>query len=185
MLNSPRLAREAVAMTLLGVISDTHDNIDSALLIARIFREKGVSIVVHLGDIVAPFTLKAFLEELKGIRFVAVYGNNCGEKLGLKRVAERYGGEIHDQPYVVEYSGYRILLLHGSGPRELTDRIARSLAKSGDYDLVLYGHTHNYLLEHVGTTLLLNPGEACGCLTGERTAAMVNLEERVAEKITV
>ena len=165
---------------LLGVISDTHDNIAMARRAARLFRERGVDLVVHLGDIVAPFTLRVFAEE--GVRrLIAVYGNNCGERLGLLKTAQDLGYEIHEPPYTVELSGKRVLLMHGQGPPEETVAIAESMALSRRYDAVLYGHTHrvdNRLLDNV---LLLNPGEACGCLTGHATAALLDLEAMRAE----
>ena len=165
---------------LIGVISDTHDNVWAVRAAARLFREKGVELVIHLGDIVAPFTLKAFAEE--GItRLEAVYGNNCGERVGLNRVAGSLGYRIADWPRTLEAGGRRLLLLHGAGPAEDTIAAAEALAASGRWDAVLYGHTHRVDNRVVGSTLLLNPGEACGCLTGRRTAALLDTASLRAE----
>lgn len=169
---------------LIGVISDTHDNLEAARRAARLFSTRGVDLVLHLGDIVAPFTLRALREN--GVKnLVAVYGNNCGEKLGLREVASKLGYEIHEWPHLVEVDHKRILMIHGIGPVEKTRMLVDSLAKSRDYDVVLYGHTHVVDNRVIGNTLVLNPGEACGCLSGRRTVAILDTEELRAEIIEI
>ena len=160
---------------LVGVLSDTHDNVWATRKAARFLVERGVRVVLHLGDVIAPFTLRVLAEE--GIeKAYVVYGNNCGEKLGLKRIAEKLGYEITEWPRLLEINNRRILLLHGVGSAEKTRDIVDSLALSGRYDVVLYGHTHKVDVRRLGSTLVLNPGEACGCLTGKRTIAILDLE---------
>ena len=160
-------------MALIGVISDTHDDIGAVRRASRIFLKRGVELVLHLGDIVAPFTLRAFHEA--GVdRLHAVYGNNCGERIGLRKAAESLGYTIEEWPRELEVAGRRLLLIHGTGPAEKTVKLAETLASTGRYDAVLYGHTHRVDNRVVGGTLLLNPGEACGCLTGRRTAALLD-----------
>ena len=169
---------------LVGVVSDTHDNIAFARKAARLLLRRGAEVVIHLGDIVAPFTLEAFAEE--GVeKLIAVYGNNCGERLGLLRVAERHGYTIREPPYAVELGGRRLLLMHGQGPIEETVAVAESMALSGRFNAVLYGHTHRADNRVLNGTLLLNPGEACGCLTGRATAALLDLDTMTAEVVEV
>ncbi|BEP16785.1 metallophosphoesterase [Pyrofollis japonicus] len=167
---------------LVGVISDTHDNLDAVKRAAEIFLEKGVGLVLHLGDIVAPFTLRAFHEAGIG-RLIAVYGNNCGERIGLRETAARLGYEIHEWPHLVELDGKKLLMIHGTGPSEKTKNMAEAFARSGFYDAVLYGHTHEVDNRVVGDVLVLNPGEACGCLTGKKTVAILDTESMRAEII--
>ena len=165
-------------------MSDTHDNIRLARAAARALVEAGAELVVHLGDIVAPFTLRAIAGA--GVRrLVAVYGNNCGEKLGLLRAAQGLGFEIHDPPYALVVDGRRLLLMHGQGPPEETRAVAESIALSGRFDAVLYGHTHQPDVRRLGGTLLLNPGEACGCLTGRATVALLDTRTMEARVLTV
>ena len=169
---------------LVGIISDTHDDLGAVKRAAKLFTEKNVELVLHLGDIVAPFTLRAFHDN--GVkRLIAVYGNNCGERLGLRETASRLGYEIHEWPHLVELEGKRFLLIHGVGPVEKTRMLIDSLAKSGDYDAVLYGHTHIVDNRRIGGTLVLNPGEACGCLSGKRTAAIIDAETMRVEVIEI
>ncbi|MEM1638312.1 MAG: metallophosphoesterase family protein [Pyrobaculum sp.] len=43
--------------------------------------------------------------------------------------------------------------------------------------MVVYGHTHQASLERRGKTLVVNPGELCGCLTGRSSYALIDLEK--------
>ena len=68
--------------------------------------------------------------------------------------------------------------IHGSVvcPPEL----ALPLARSGNYDLVVFGHTHE-VEERIEKGLMLNPGEVGGWLTGRCTVALVDLESLEVE----
>jgi putative phosphoesterase len=155
-----------------GIISDTHDNKDNVLKALQIFKNEGVKILFHLGDFIAPFTLKLF----EGFNLYAVFGNNDGEKLLLKKVAEDYGFVLEDGPLEVELFNKNFLLFHGWGSVEKTRKIAESLAKSRDYDFVLYGHTHKRDFRRFGKTLLINPGEACGYLGNTPTIFVLDVK---------
>ncbi len=169
---------------IIGVVSDTHDNIAFTRYAVRMLLDRGAELFIHAGDIIAPFTLRVMWRE--GVkRLIAVYGNNCGEKLGLENTARRLGFEIHEPPLVLELGGRRILVMHGSGPAEHTIRVAEALAASGKFDVVIYGHTHKPDVRRIGNTLLLNPGEVCAYLTGKATAAILDLEKLEASIIEV
>jgi putative phosphoesterase len=155
-------------------MSDSHDNIPNVRKAIEKLVKEGVDLIIHLGDIVSPFTLRELCS--KGIRVEAVFGNNCGEKMLLSKVARDCGGAIGDPPRLLQVGGRRILLLHGFGSKELTVQIARALASSGNYDIVLFGHTHEVLVEKHGETLLLNPGETLGYLTGKASVAVIDTD---------
>ena len=118
----------------IGIISDTHDHHRNVLRAVEIFAERGVECVLHAGDIVAPFTAKAF-SELHGVKFIAVYGNNDGEKLFLRHMIEGFGGEIHEYCYKGELAGRKVYMTH-------THHNVEEVAASQMYDLLVYGHTH-------------------------------------------
>ncbi len=159
----------------IGVISDTHDNKPMVLRAVQILRERSMNAVFHLGDFVAPFTLKLF----EGFKLYGVFGNNDGERILLKKVAEELGFVLDDGPVEIELGGKHFLLMHGSGSVEKTKKIAESLAKSSDYDFVLYGHTHQRDLRNFGSTILINPGEACGYLGDEPSMVILDTESGV------
>ena len=149
---------------LIGIISDSHDHLENVRRALALFRERGVEIVLHAGDFVSPFVSEPFRE--LGVRVIGVFGNNDGDKLYLR---ERFSGvgELHFGPHELELGGRRILLMHE--PRAL-----EALVASGRYDLVVYGHTHKAEIR-AGRPLVVNPGELGGWLTGQPSAALVDL----------
>lgn len=154
-----------------GIISDSHDNLTLIRKAVQIFNEKAVDMVIHAGDFVAPFSLVP-LDDLK-CEYIGVFGNNDGERFGLSK---RSKGRIFLPPHNVELSGKKILVLHE--PYEIV-----SLTKSQVYDIIIYGHTHNHVIEKHERTMVINPGECCGWLTGKGTVAVLNIDEMEAELI--
>jgi len=159
---------------LIGVISDTHDNLTALRKALAKFKAAGAKLVLHAGDFVSPFVAVPFQEA--GLSLVGVFGNNDGDKLYLR---ERFSGvgELHFGPHELELSGRKIVLMHE--PRALEALIA-----SGKYDLIVYGHTHKVDLRP-GPPLVLNPGECGGWLSGRATCAIVDLERLQAEIVEV
>ncbi|BAN89975.1 metallophosphoesterase [Aeropyrum camini] len=170
---------------LVGVLSDTHDNLALARRAGEVFIGEGVEAVIHLGDYVAPFTLAELLGVVGGrARFYGVFGNNDGERLGLARIAEGFGATLLDPPATVTLGGRRLLLLHGFGSPENTVEIVDALAASGRWDAVLYGHTHKARIERVGGSLVLNPGDGGGSLE-KPSAALLDLEAMEARLVSL
>jgi putative phosphoesterase len=167
---------------LVGVISDTHDHLDNTRLAARILSERNVSLALHLGDIVSPFTLRLLADSIDS-RLLGVYGNNDGDKLLLSRIASERGWMLVEQPYILEVDGRRLLLLHGFGSRDKTVLLVDSLAASSRFDAVLYGHTHKADLRRVGDTLVLNPGPVSGYLADKPSLAILDTDSMEAEII--
>ncbi|HDJ26706.1 MAG TPA: metallophosphoesterase [Aciduliprofundum sp.] len=166
-----------------AVVSDTHDNLVNVRKVVEVVKERDPELIVHLGDIISPFTLQELMKA--GKRVIALYGNNDGERLKLREVAEKGGSEIHEPPLILELGKRRILAIHGWGPPTRTRALVRSLALSGDYDVVLYGHTHQWHLEKIGKTTVLNPGSAYGLLFSEPTMAILDLDLLSVEKIKI
>jgi len=151
----------------IGIISDTHDHRHNVVQAVGIFARHKVEYVLHAGDIVAPFTAKAF-SELEGVKFIAVYGNNDGEKLFLRQTVEGFGGEIHEFCYKGELAGRKVYMTH-------THHNVEEVAASQMYDLLVYGHTHQQDIRKVGKTLIINPGEATDWITGSSHLVILDL----------
>ncbi|MHA1238821.1 MAG: metallophosphoesterase [Candidatus Odinarchaeia archaeon] len=158
----------------IGVISDTHDNLHSIATAVELLNEEGVEVVLHAGDIISPFTAKEF-SKLK-CPFIAVFGNNDGEKQHLLSMYKSLGMDIRGKFAEETLAGKKIALLHGE-----IQQYVRALAASGMYNAVFFGHTHQVYCENIDGVLVLNPGEACGYLTGKKTFAVVDLERLDAE----
>jgi len=157
----------------LGIISDTHDNLSATGEAFRLFQRLGVPLVLHLGDIISPFVVGVMRDEYRG-EIIAVFGNNDGDRLLLKEKFQAAGAEIHRAPKELVVSRRKIVMMH-------EPLCVESLARSGDFDLVAYGHLHEVRLERIGRTLLINPGAASGYLTGKRTLAIVRLKTMEGE----
>jgi putative phosphoesterase len=55
-----------------------------------------------------------------------------------------------------------------------------AIEASGMYDLLVRGHTHTASVKE-DRTLVVNPGEVCGYLTGRKTVAIFEPEKMRAE----
>ncbi|MCY0868007.1 MAG: metallophosphoesterase [Desulfurococcus sp.] len=170
---------------LVGVISDTHDNISATRRVINELLKQGVELVIHLGDVVSPFTLKYMREAAGNLKFIIIKGNNDGDVYMLSKLSESYGWRFYDGLTIIELDGRRILAMHGYGDTLTVEGLVNSLAGSTGVDGVLYGHTHRARLEHVGGKLILNPGEVCGYLTGRSTYGLIDTRTMKANIITL
>lgn len=131
----------------IGIISDTHDNLDTARE-AVSFLEERADKVIHCGDIVSPFTAELFDADFD---FYYVKGNNDGE-WSLKEAVNEFGEFLGEQEEL-ELGGQKFGIYHGT-----EEGIVESMVNSGKYDYVVRGHTHEKKLEEVGDTVEINPG---------------------------
>ncbi|MHA1792581.1 MAG: metallophosphoesterase [Promethearchaeota archaeon] len=154
----------------IGIISDTHDNMPVIEKFVTKFKEKGVNMVLHCGDFCSPFVARKFVALGKDVEFHGVFGNNDGDHAYLNKLFAEIG-VLHENYHVIEVNNRKILMLHGHAIQEsMIDAIARK----SEFDFILYGHYHHVRNEKVGDkTLVLNPGEACGYLTGKSTAMIL------------
>ena len=155
---------------LIGIISDSHENMDSIDAAVKIFNSYNVAIVLHAGDIISPITYSHFAK-LK-MRMRLVFGNNDGEK---KFLTEKFSqiGTISSAPdeFVLEEGGKQIMFVLLHEPFNLDE-----LIKSQKYDYIVYGHTHKQDLRTVGKTTIINPGESGGWLLGKKSVAILDTE---------
>jgi putative phosphoesterase len=156
---------------LIGVISDTHDNMPQIGKAVDLFNARKVEHVIHAGDFTSPFTFR-ILNDLAAA-FTGVFGNNDGDKLLLSKMS---GGRVFPQPHALELSGKKIIVIH-------EHQIAEALADSGHYDIVIYGHTHKPVAKKMKDALVVNPGEAGSWLYGTSTVAIIDLAAMQAEII--
>jgi putative phosphoesterase len=154
----------------IGVMADSHENMPMIAKAVEIFNSERVAVVLHAGDIISPITAKEFKELRCGL--IAVFGNNDGDKLFLREKCQGVG-EIYERKWEGDLDGKRLLLIHAPDMLE-------ALRESGAYDIIVYGHTHEADLRR-GPTLVVNPGECGGWLTGRCTVAIIDTETMTAE----
>jgi predicted phosphodiesterase len=82
-----------------------------------------------------------------------VFGNNDGERSGLKKKCGELGFLEIDDTLTFEHAGKMFFVNHGTSPRVIDEAVATQA-----YDYVLHGHTHIPRDEVVGGTRIINPG---------------------------
>ncbi|MFQ5743618.1 MAG: metallophosphoesterase [Acidobacteriota bacterium] len=155
----------------IAIIADSHDQMDNLRRAIDICRQEEVETLLHAGDFIAPFAVKALAEV--GCPVHAVFGNNDGERLGIR---DAFGdwGRVQPGPVELTLAGKRILLMHE--PYALASHEA-----SNRSDLIIYGHTHESEWRPRSGDgsggLVINPGEVCGWVTGRATFALFDLQK--------
>ena len=67
----------------IGIISDSHDDVDNVNRAIGIFEKEKVKAVIHAGDIISPPIIKEFKRLTDdGVEFFGIFGNNDGERKG-------------------------------------------------------------------------------------------------------
>jgi len=129
-------------MARIGLISDTHGFWDPA--IPGIFN--GVSHIIHAGDIGS----ESILQKLRDVApLTVVKGNTDTGSLA-----------VFPEFVMVEILGMRIFVTHAIGKSSgMKTDVSRAIYVSSP-DIVVYGHTHNFLAEKAGDQVFINPGAA-------------------------
>ena len=146
-------------MLRIGLISDTHALLRPEALAAL----RGVEVVLHAGDVGA----RSILQELEAVAPVhAVAGNVDDPALGLPERLQ------------LSLGGLSVIVTHG---HRLARPTPEALARQYRADIIVYGHTHKPLIQHVGSTLVVNPGAAGPRRFNLRpSVALLTIENRTA-----
>ena len=160
---------------MIGILSDSHDNLTALRLAVRLFDGAGCDLVIHAGDFVAPFAAR----ELSALScpVKAVFGNCDGERKGLLAAFEGLG-MISLAPHAFEHAGRRFLVAHLGMP-------APGALKPRPPDVIVIGHSHRAEVRKEGSLLVVNPGEAGGWLHGRSTVALLDPADLSVEVLTL
>ena len=164
---------------LVGLMADTHDCLPMVEKAIKKFNEEGVELVLHAGDYVAPFVVPKFKELMA--KMIGVFGNNDGDReLLKKRFSENARLEIRGNFAEIKVGNAKIALLHGS-----EEELLKALIESETFNIIVHGHTHKAETYKKGKTLVVNPGEVCGYLTGKSTIALLDTNKLEAKIIEI
>ena len=152
---------------IVGIISDTHDNLPLIDKAVKKLNEEKVELVLHAGDYVAPFVASHF-KPLKA-PLIGVFGNNDGDKNQLKKKFTELGADIRGRFAFLLIDGLRVALLHGD-----EKELMRSLLELESYDIIVSGHTHLEKTYRRGRTLVINPGTVSGYLVEKPTMTILD-----------
>jgi putative phosphoesterase len=159
-----------------GLMADSHDRVPAVAELLRLMREAGATMVLHAGDYVSPLILKPF-EDLH-MTLAGVFGKNDGDHQSLlSRAGAGFGLEIFESPHSFDVAGQQLLLVH-----DLGDVQKRSVQQ---HSVVVHGFAHAQSMKSVGETLVVNPGEACGWIYGAPGAAILDLDSKQVEFLSL
>lgn len=162
-----------------GIISDTHGQVDLALSASREFLFRGTDAVLHCGDIGSDMVLTemASIFQTLEIPVYAVLGN-CDIPSDWDFYPEDIGVKILGRFGELELAGKKIAMLH-SDDENAFDRVA----VSEKYDYLLTGHSHVRHDRRKQKTRLINPGSAGRGM--HPSCAILDLVEDDLEFVTI
>jgi putative phosphoesterase len=138
---------------LIGIISDTHGKTQRLARAMDIFRDHGVDVLVHCGDIVSEKCVEQLASWPGDVYLVA--GNMDRPHLeAIERQADA-GGVHFARNFItvpLENDAY-LAATHGH-----LDTMLQEWLELERFEYVCYGHTHRLCDQRVGTTRVLNPG---------------------------
>jgi uncharacterized protein len=156
--------------SLIGIISDTHDQVSNLIKAIEYFNLRKVESVIHCGDWVSSFTL-VYYSKLKAPIY-GVFGNNDGDKFRHLKYVKELGLEIHieDKLFITSFHDKKVVAYHGDSLE-----IVNALIKCREYDVVFYGHTHQAKIELCNGILSLNPGSLVDLADEKKQSASIGL----------
>jgi putative phosphoesterase len=158
----------------IGIVSDTHGN---RLMVQRALaelRERGIATIIHCGDIDDSETVALF----HGFTTHFVFGNCDSDRAALREAMQTIGATLHESFGSLELEGVKLAFTHGDNAALLRDG-----ERSGLYDFLFYGHTHQAAEHRSGSTRVLNPGALHRARP--KTFLILDLEDREVESVTV
>jgi hypothetical protein len=142
---------------LVGIMSDSHDRPENMRLAIKKMKEMGAEVIIHCGDMIAPFMLEV-LEEFQGpVHTVFGYPDMSQHAalVILRRIKHMRHVSFHGDLGELDIGKRKVAFVHDF-------KWVEPLASTLKYDAVFYGHNHEANKSKAGDTLLLNPGEIAG-----------------------
>lgn len=161
------------------VVSDIHENFNNLSRVLEKIPELGVEKIFCLWDLINGWIWRLLAKQ--DIPTHLIWWNNDGNKTWvMKAFYEADNGSViaNNEFDTCEIDGKRIFLTH-------YPIIAKSVAKSWDYDVVMYGHDHLHRQEMTQDCLLLNPWEISAHKTNTCTYAVYDTLTHSAEILTL
>ncbi|MDY6969854.1 MAG: YfcE family phosphodiesterase [Spirochaetota bacterium] len=158
----------------IGIISDTHNNIEMTRKAVELFKSRKVDIVIHVGD----FTRPEMIDLFDGLLCRFVLGNCDMDVEKINEKAQHMGFGNVKESCDIKIDNKRFFVMHGND----AIRIKKAIA-SGDYDYVIKGHTHSFENYISNNTRIINPGAINDAK--EHSMAILETKDDSVEKITI
>jgi uncharacterized protein len=136
----------------IAILSDIHDNLWN--LAAALDAVKDANALICCGDLCSPFVIDELAKFERDVHIV--FGNNDADLYRITAKAlKKPNCHVHGELFQQVFDSKRFAVNH-------FDYLAKPMAKSGDYDVVCFGHNHQFEISHQGPCLLINPGPIMG-----------------------
>lgn len=150
----------------IGLLSDTHDDLQALGEALHLFRQEGIVQLLHCGDVCGP----AVVEALEGFTVHVALGNmDRAPGLALAVEARQGRGRLARCHFLL-LDGLQVALLHGDD-----QGLLRRLISSRRFAYVFHGHTHRRADRRVGDTRVINPGALGGIRHEPRSVCLLDL----------
>lgn len=152
---------------MIGVMSDTHDNLSNTLYVLNAFRERQISTIIHCGDL----TSLEMVSHFSGFRVIYLIGNmdfvtGAINKRFMKLNSENFVGPV----FRGNLGGVPVAATHGHIDGKVMD-----LVLQGTYQWIFHGHTHRKRDEMIRGVHIVNPGALGGLGREPRSFCVVDL----------
>jgi putative phosphoesterase len=134
----------------IAILSDIHDNLWN--LRVAIEHVRSADALICCGDLCSPFVMDQ-LGKFPGPVYI-VFGNNDADLFRITRKSSARV-QVYGEFFESDFGGKRFAVNH-------FDYIAKPIALSGQYDVVCYGHNHEFRISRLGRTTAINPGPIMG-----------------------
>jgi len=158
----------------LAVLSDTHNNEKNLMLALEQIEIRGLSTLVHCGDITGPH----IMDLLAGRDAYFVYGNiDCDVDVLEKKAQTAFGPGRFGRLLRLTLDGHAVGVCHGH------DNAIDALVGEGSVEYLFHGHTHRRRDEMLSGVRVVNPGAIGGLKSQSRSFCVVDLEAGSVEFI--
>jgi len=160
-----------------AIISDIHDHIGN--LRTALKMTKAADVLICCGDLCSPFIVKELGEGFPDRNIHIVFGNNDGDLFRITNKAYEYPNmQLHGEFAELDLGGKKFGISH-------FDNIGRAISESEAYDVICFGHNHQFEISKNGGTLMINPGEIMGGLTGNATFVIYDTDKHEAKRLGI
>jgi len=162
----------------IAILSDVHDNLVKLRSALTLVRDRSAEVVICCGDLCSPFVAKEMGQGFSGPVHI-VFGNNDGDRFRIAANAAKYPHlHLHGEYVELSIAGRTFSVNH-------FDNIGRALARGQQFDVVCFGHNHRFEVSSQGRTLVVNPGEVYGGLTGQSTFVVYDTVTGTADRVAI
>jgi len=157
----------------IGIMSDSHGNIEYVRQAAEYMMEAEVEYIIHLGD------------DYYDTRILDILPVNVLKVPGVYEAV--YQDASVPNRLVEDITGLKILITHtkDSHRNDLPhDKMPEEFIASRKVDIVLFGHSHSFCAKMEGEILMVNPGHLkAEDKRGEATFALIDINKDVTVTI--